>query len=117
TFAPESWPPWPGSRTTTANGSCGAGARVDVGGAFDFEVHCNQANDAIMSSNPTQATVFRSARAIRNRDRNIASSAIAESTRGLLHRIRPDNESPCSHRARGWLLRCRRRRAALPDVS
>src|SRR5207249_5252028 len=68
-IAPESWPPWPGSRTTNENGLGVVGDRAvfDSLGRSGVSAwrNCIQAKDPIINNRPANASVFRSARFIR----------------------------------------------------
>src|SRR5213083_1695559 len=69
-IAPESCPPWPGSRTTTANGlDVGVGcAVVDLLADSGLGVRCIQTKDAIIKQAPRNARMVRVACLIRVRD-------------------------------------------------
>src|SRR5437879_9888411 len=63
-IAPESCPPWPGSRTTTANGPGAAEGCAALGSAADLALsvwrNWIQTKDAIISNKPERARIFRS---------------------------------------------------------
>src|SRR6266480_1734499 len=121
-IAPESWPPWPASRTTAPTDLRVADDAMD-GARSVTGIETSQIKEASMSSSPIQAVPFFITRPIRNR-RNILPPNLSV-THALLHPTKHDNESPCSRRAQAPPLRrplcsvvlvdiCRWRRA--PEV-
>src|SRR5258707_13504164 len=87
-IAPESWPLWPGSRTTSVNGA-GAAVRRDEVAGRGLDRTCHQTNDATISESPNHATMFFIAPPKPNRPRNIVTF---EEPTALLRLPKFDNE-------------------------
>src|SRR5213596_2727698 len=73
-IAPESWPPWPGSRTTTAKGLGVVGGCVVLAlvVAPCFGIRCIQIKEAIINNKPDRASMRRIAGFIRDLWANIS---------------------------------------------
>src|SRR5438128_10643223 len=75
-IAPESWPPWPGSMTTTdaLSGTVAASLGRGVDGVA---VHSHHAAEAIITIKPSQAIPLRIARPSRDPRSNIGYALVA----------------------------------------
>src|ERR1700730_7540868 len=111
-MAPESWPPWPGSSTTRVNGERALVRPVEVTNR-GVERTCHQINDASISNNPSQATMFFVFTPKPIRFPNIVS---CEWFRALRHQTEFDSESRSCGRAPARQLRFPHCRVAHLDV-
>src|SRR5437588_252267 len=112
-IAPESCPPWPGSRTTKVNGAGAATRRIEVA-VRGIERTCHQRNDPSMSESPSQVTMFCIVPPKPKRRRDIVTF---EDWNAVLRLTKSDTESHSCCRVRAQPLQYWNWQAARRDIS